>query len=261
MDFVEQTADSAELGEEGIVVFTEQIKCALGKLEQARAVAGAVEFLFERGLFIGVEFGGGDFGGLVAEEFELLRVGAVVDDERGLFGFEFGAAADELGEEFALGDEAAEGIENGELPRGMQERLVIVRAVHIDEPLADGAEQRECGGRAVDELAVGSGGGEGALEDELRVFAGFDAVLFEQGGEFGADGGKVEHGLDGATIRAAADELAVGAFAEDEVERADDDGFARAGFAGDGVVAGQQLEGQIGDQGEVFDSQRCQHGK
>ena len=121
LDFLKQPADGAELGEEGIVVFAEQIERALRKLEEARAVAGAVKFLFERGFFVGVKFGSGDLGGLVAEEFELLRVGAVVDDERGLFGFEFDAATDELGEEFALGDEAAEGIENGELSRGLEE--------------------------------------------------------------------------------------------------------------------------------------------
>ena len=138
---------------------------------------------------------------------------------------------------------------------------MIVGAVHVHEVLADGTEERERGGRAVDELAVGAGGGEGALEDELRAFAGIDAVFFEQGGEFGADGGEIEHGLDGATVRAAADELAVGAFAEDEVERADDDGFARTGLAADSVVAGLKLQSQVGDKREVFDSQRGEHGE
>ena len=45
----------------------------------------------------------------------------------------------------------------------------------------------------------------------------------------------------------------------DEVERADEDGFARAGFAGDDVVAGLQLQRQVGHQGEVLDAQRRQH--
>ena len=261
VDFLEEAADGAELGEEGVVVFAEEVDGALGELEEAGAVAGAVEFLFEGDFFVGVELGGGDLGGLVAEEFELLGVGAVVDDEAGFFGGEGGAAAAELAEVFALGEQAAEGVENGELAGGVEQGLVVVGAVHIDEPLADGAEERKGGGGAVDELAVGSGGGEGAFEDELGVFARFDAVFFEEGGEFGADGGEIEHGLDGATVGTAADELAVGAFAEDEVEGADDDGFARAGFAGDGVVAGRQLEGQVGDQGEVFDSQGGEHGK
>ena len=65
----------------------------------------------------------------------------------------------------------------------------------------------------------------------------------------------VEHGLDGAALLAAADERAVGAFAQDEVERADDDGFSRAGFAGDGIAAGLEFQREVGDQGEVFDAQ------
>ena len=261
VNFLKQTAHRAELREEGIVVLAEQIDRTLGELEQAGAVAGAVKFLCERGFLIGVKFRGGDLGGLVAEEFELLRVGAFVDDERGFFGRERGAAADELREVFARRDEAGEGVEDRELARGVEERLVIVRAVHVHEPLADGGEERERGRGAVDELAVGAGGGEGALEDELRALAGFDAVFLEERGECGANGRKIEDGFDGATVRAAADEGAVGAFAEDEIEAADDDGFARAGLAGDGVVTGLKLEREVGDQREVFDSERRQHGR
>ena len=51
-----------------------------------------------------------------------------------------------------------------------------------------------------------------------------------------------------------------GTLAEDEIERADDDGFARAGFAGDGVIAGRKFERKVGDQGEIFDAQRGEHG-
>ena len=69
----------------------------------------------------------------------------------------------------------------------------------------------------------------------------------------------IEHGLDRATFLAAADERAVGAFAEDEVERADDDGLARAGLAGDDVAAGLEFQREVGHEGEVFDAQRRQH--
>jgi hypothetical protein len=69
----------------------------------------------------------------------------------------------------------------------------------------------------------------------------------------------VKHRLDRATFFAAADERAVGAFAEDEVQRADDDGFARAGLAGDDIATRLEFQRQVAYQGKVFDAQRRQH--
>ena len=70
-----------------------------------------------------------------------------------------------------------------------------------------------------------------------------------------------ENRFDGAAISAAADERAIGAFAEDEIERVDDDRFAGAGFAGDGVIAGGEVQGEVRDQSEVLDAERGQHGR
>ena len=50
---------------------------------------------------------------------------------------------------------------------------------------------------------------------------------------------------------------------EQQLERADDDGLARAGLAGDGDEAGRKLPVEFLDQSQVFDAQRgerCQHG-
>ena len=116
------------------------------------------------------------------------------------------------------------------------------------------------GRRAVDELAVGPGGGERALEDELVFLARFKAVFLQKVFQRRAEFFHIEHGFDRATFLAAADERAVGAFAEHEVERADDDGLARAGFAGDGIAAGLEFQREVGHEGEVFDAQRRQHG-
>ena len=108
--------------------------------------------------------------------------------------------------------------------------------------------------------------GESALEDELIFLARFQAVLVQKTLEFASAARGVslnlhiEHRLDGAAFLAAADERAVGAFAEDEVERADDDGLARAGFAGDDVAAGLEFQREVAHEGEVFDAQRRQHG-
>ncbi len=169
----------------------------------------------------------------------------------------------------------------------MEQRLVVVRPVDVHEPFADGRQAVQRGGRAVDELAVGAGAGEGAFQDELILFARLEAVLVQEGSQRGRSADfqtgepgvfarnapgqssalrrpgeqlcHVEHRLHRAAILAAADERAVGAFAEDEVERADDDGLARAGLAGDDVAAGLEFQREVGHEGEILDAQRRQH--
>lgn len=136
---------------------------------------------------------------------------------------------------------------------------MIVRAVDIHEPFADDREDVERGRRAIDELAVRTVRREGAFEDKLIFFARFKAVLVEEGFQRSTNFCHVEHSLHRATVAAATDRGAVGTFAENEIERADEDGFARSGFAADDVVAGLEFQRQIGHEGKVFDAQRGQH--
>ena len=136
---------------------------------------------------------------------------------------------------------------------------MLVRSVDVHQPLAQGGEDVQGGGRAVDELAVGAGAGEGALQDELVVLARLQAIVLQKRLQRGFEPGHVEDRLDGATVAATADERAVGALAQREVEGADEDGLACAGLAGDDVVAGLPFKGQVGHQGEVLDAQGRQH--
>ena len=108
-------------------------------------------------------------------------------------------------------------------------------------------------------MAIRPGGTEGALEDKLMIFARFESVFVEESGEGGEFAGG-ENRFHGARIRAAADEGAIGAFAEDEIQRADDDRFASACLAGDGVVARREFQGEVGHQREIFDAERREHG-
>ena len=66
----------------------------------------------------------------------------------------------------------------------MQQRLMVVRAVDVHEPFADGGERGERGRRTVDELAVRAGAGECPFEDKLVLLARFEAVRFEKLLEF-----------------------------------------------------------------------------
>jgi hypothetical protein len=132
--------------------------------------------------------------------------------------------------------------------------------MHINQFLAQGGEHLEGGGGTVDELAVGPGGGEDAFEDQLMIRARFQAIFFKKAGRHAAVVVEVENGFDRATVAAGAQEGAIGPFAQEQVERADDDGFARAGFAGDDIVAGLQLQSQIGNQGQILNAQGGQHG-
>ena len=133
---------------------------------------------------------------------------------------------------------------------------MIVRSMHVHQPFANFGQSVQGGGRTVDELAVGAGGGEGAFEDELVFLAGFEAILLQETGQGGAEAFDVQDGLDGATVAAVPDEGTVGALAEDEVEGANDDGLASTGLAGDDIAPGLELKREVRDQGKVFNAQR-----
>ena len=138
---------------------------------------------------------------------------------------------------------------------------MFVRAVDIHEPLADVGEDVQGRRRTVDKLAVRARVGERTLNDELGVFAGFEAVFVEQAFERSFQFGDVENRFDRTGIGSTANEGAVGAVAEDEIERADKDGFARASFAGDHIVTGLEFQREIRNQREVFYAEGSEHAK
>lgn len=259
LQFLQGAAQLSGLGEQGSFVFAQEVQGRLAQFQKLRCIAGALIFLLNPLLLFRMKFGRRDFVYLKTEEIQLLGVSLFVDDERGFLSFECGTTMDEFGKGIALPFQAAESVEDRKLTGGVEERLMVMRAMHIDEPLTDGAESGERGGRTVDKLAIGAGTGKGALENELAIFDRFETVFVEKGFERSLEPGDVKYGFDGTGIAATADECAVGAFAQNEVQGADDDGFARAGFAGDGIVAWLDFQSQVGHQSKVFNAQRCQH--
>ena len=67
--------------------------------------------------------------------------------------------------------ELAKGIEQFRLLVVRQQRLVIVRTVHIDEPVAERLQYLQRHGAAIDELPVRTRGGHGALKQKSAAVA------------------------------------------------------------------------------------------
>ena len=85
---------------------------------------------------------------------------------------------------------------------------------------------------------------------------GVDAVFFENG--FGAGRGLEDAGDDGL-VGAVADHVGRGFAAHQQGQRVDEDGFARAGFAGEQVEAGTERGDGVIDDGVVFSAQFDEH--
>ena len=70
----------------------------------------------------------------------------------------------------------------------------------------------------------------------------------------------LEDGLDGGGLLAGPHELGAGAAADEQADRADEDRFAGAGFAGEDVEAGRELELETIDDGQMADAEEPDHG-
>ena len=125
---------------------------------------------------------------------------------------------------------------------GIEQDLVLVLAVQIDERAGGLAERRAGDERAVDE------GPAAPLRRDFAADDHFAAV------------GLLEDRLDGRGLLAGPDELGAGASADEQSDRADEDGFAGAGFAGQDVEAGREFELESIDDGEVGDAEEPDHG-
>ena len=132
--------------------------------------------------------------------------------------------------------------------------------MHIHKRFAQRGQGGQRGGRTVDELAIGARAGKRPFKHELMILARLQAIFLQEPFQREAQPLHVEHRFHGTALLAAANERAIGAFAEDEIERAQDDGLARAGLAGDNVATGLEFQREVGHEGEVLDAQRRQHG-
>ena len=149
-------------------------------------------------------------------------------------------------------------VEKRELPLQRQKRLVIVRPVQIDQFVAEFLENAQRGGGSVDELPVRPGCGKAPPYNQVAIDA-LDSRFVEEGIEF-LQCLPGENRFDGAGFRAGPDQRLVGSFAEEQLERADDDRFTRTGFARDRSESRRQLPFEVFHERQVFDSQEAEGG-
>jgi len=118
-------------------------------------------------------------------------------------------------------------------------------------------------------LAVLAGVQEQARPQFGQPLLGAQIVVDEQTAATGAGGQftaqeevlpvQAEHGLDHGPIPSGTDHVGRDALAENEIQGAQDEGFARAGLAGQGVEARTELQFHIVDEGQIANAQGFEH--
>jgi hypothetical protein len=139
------------------------------------------------------------------------------------------------------------------LQAGLEQRLVIVGSVKINEPPTHLFQSGQRGGATVDELAIGSGRGEGSLEDQLAGFAGFESPVIQKAVQRRSQACHVEDGLDGARVGSGAEGAPIGTAPQHQMERPEDNRLAGSGFPGDGAEAWLQVQGEVRYQRQILD--------
>src|SRR2546426_54515 len=144
-------------------------------------------------------------------------------------------------------------IEQAQLCLRRKQRLVIVRSMKINKIVSEIFQDRQCSWRTIDELARARADRETSLNDEI-VLAWFDSGLDQlRINLFQIVAGK--DCLDCAEIGPGANDRLIRAFTEQQLQRTDDDRFARAGFPGDGNEARPELPLEFFHEREISDSQ------
>src|SRR6266481_4035545 len=98
---------------------------------------------------------------------------------------------------------------------------MIMRSVEVNQIVTKLLEIPQGGGRSIDELTIGSGKRKAAFQNQI-VAARFDSRFLEMRIPF-REIIALENCLDRAHLRSSPDQRLVGAFAKQQLERADND--------------------------------------
>ena len=212
----------------------------------------------ERGLLAVLRLQRLQFVGGVAQIVRLARgafhAGAMLV-ERGVGG------APRLPQRFQRRDlllQPGKGVEQLPVRRGIDQRALVMLAVDLDQRRADRLQGLHADRLVVDE---GAGAAVGELHAAQDHLAGIVEAVFGEDlcGRMAL--GDVESGRHLALLRAMADQARIAAAAERQREGIEQDGFARAGLAGQHREATGEFDIEPFDQDDVTDRQTRQHAK
>ena len=141
----------------------------------------------------------------------------------------------------------------------VEQAAVVVLAVDFDQAGADLAQQPGRDRLVVDERLAAATGIDLAADDQRFARFDLDPGIVE-GAARGMVGGERGKGRGHAgAVAALADQPAIGACAEREAERVEQDRLARAGFAGQHAQPARKLEVERLDKHNVANGKRGQH--
>ncbi len=154
--------------------------------------------------------------------------------------------------------EAGEGVEQPAVGRGIDQRALVMLAVNFDQRGADRLQGLHADRLVVDE---GAGTAVGQLHPAQDHLAGVVEAVVAENRRGRMSLGDIEHRGDLALLHAMADEAGIAAAAERQRESIEQDGFARAGLAGQHRKATGELDIEPLDQDDVTDRQTGQHAR
>ena len=136
----------------------------------------------------------------------------------------------------------AEGVEQGAVAARVEQAAIVMLAVNLDEQRAELAQQAGRDRLVVDEGAAAAVGLDDAADDERLARLAVQPVLGEQRAAPDGPAGSSKATLTTACAWPGADQAAVGARAERQAERVEQDRFARPGLAGQHAEARPEFE-------------------
>ena len=155
-----------------------------------------------------------------------------------------------------VGVDAAIGVQQGAMRRGVDEGAFVVLAVNLDQSRSQRAQDLDADRLVVDEGARAAVGELRPAHDQF-VFA--DKIVVGQHAARRMIFGDVEGGNHLAVLGALAHQSRVAAGAERQREGVEQDRFAGAGFAGQRGKAGAEIDIEPVDQNDVADGKASQH--
>ena len=144
--------------------------------------------------------------------------------------------------------------------RRIEQAMRVELAMNLDQQIAQLAQQPDRAGLIVGEGAAAAVRTQLAPQDQGRAVLGRFQALFRQQCESGVVGAQIERGGDGGGGGAFTDGAGIGAPAQSEAQRIQQDRLARSGLARQRGKPVLENEVELVDQNEIANRKRREHG-